>query len=140
MPYVKQERRSALDEVVSELEKVEFSNINLSNFLILLCQQSASKAAPSVRPALKKAIKADVEPNGDINYIIFKYCKYNIEPSYNNYKNFIGIIYSVIDLMIAHSRSEYTKYIDEYREAAEWIRIKLLTPYEEEKIIENGDV
>jgi len=141
MPYVKQERRAALDEVVSELEKVELNGLNLHNFLILLVRQSAPKAAEELRPALKKAIKVDVEPNGDINYILFKYCKYNIKPSYNNYKNFMGKIYDVIHhLILMENKTDYNNYVDEFREAAEWIRIKLLTPYEEEKIIENGDV
>jgi len=56
--------------------------------------------------------------NGDLNYILFAYCKRNVSPSYNNYKNFMG----------------------ELNEAAEEIRRRLLAPYEDKKIIENGDV
>lgn len=59
-------------------------------------------------------IKAD----GDLNYILFKYCKYNIPPSYNNYKNFIG----------------------ELNECGQEIRRRILSEYENEKIKENGDV
>jgi hypothetical protein len=59
-------------------------------------------------------IKAD----GDLNYVLFKYCKYHIEPGYKNYKNFLG-------------------ELDECR--AE-IRRKLLSKYEDKKIEENGDV
>jgi hypothetical protein len=56
-------------------------------------------------------------PNGNLNYILFKLAK-NIQPSYNNYKNFIG----------------------ELNECIAEIRRRLLSKYEDEKIIENGDV
>lgn len=59
-----------------------------------------------------------ISGNGDLNYVLFKYCKYHIKPGYNNYKNFLG-------------------ELDECR--AE-IRRKLLGPYEDKKIQENGDV
>ena len=59
-------------------------------------------------------IKAD----GDLNYILFKFCKYHICPSYNNYKNFCG----------------------ELRQCVTEIERTLLAPYEEEKKRINGDV
>ena len=59
-----------------------------------------------------------VEANGDLNYILFKFCKYHIEPSYNNYKNFIG----------------------ELNECVAEIRRRLLAPYEDLKRQENGDI
>ena len=59
-----------------------------------------------------------VKADGDLNYILFKFCKHNVEPSYNNYKNFIG----------------------ELNETIAEIRRRLLAPYEDEKIKENGDV
>ncbi len=61
-----------------------------------------------------KGIKVD----GDLNYILFKFCKYHIMPSYNNYKNFCG----------------------ELRQCVTEIERRLLARYEEEKIKENGDV
>jgi len=61
---------------------------------------------------------AGVQVNGDLNYILFAFCKRHIDPSYNNYKNFMA----------------------ELNEAAEEIRRRLLAPYEDEKIIQNGDV
>lgn len=82
MPYVVDEKRAALDEVV--------------------------------RLMAAHNIKAD----GDLNYVLFKYCKYFVKPSYNNYKNFLG-------------------ELDECR--AE-IRRKLLAKYEDKKIEENGDI
>lgn len=62
--------------------------------------------------------EAEVVANGDLNYILYAFCKRHIEPSYNNYKNFLG----------------------ELNEAAEEIRRRLLSPYEDQKILENGDV
>lgn len=74
------------------------------------------------RPELDKIVAEmawqGIKANGDLNYILFKYCKYNVEPSYNNYKNFMG----------------------ELNEAAEEIRRRILAPYEDTKIVENGDV
>jgi hypothetical protein len=62
--------------------------------------------------------ESGVKANGDLNYILFKYCKENIQPSYNNYKNYIG----------------------ELQETVAEIRRRLLAPYEDQKIQENGDV
>jgi uncharacterized secreted protein with C-terminal beta-propeller domain len=62
--------------------------------------------------------KEDVKVNGDLNYILYRYCRYFISPSYNNYKNFCG----------------------ELRQCATEIERRILAPYEDEKIIENGDV
>lgn len=59
-----------------------------------------------------------VNADGDLNYILYKYCKNNIKPSYNNYKNYIG----------------------ELRQCATEIERRLLAPYEDTKIEENGDV
>jgi len=63
-------------------------------------------------------IDAQIAPNGQLNYILFKYCKFIVGPSYNNYKNFIG----------------------ELNETVAEIRRRFLAPYEDEKIKENGDV
>lgn len=54
--------------------------------------------------------------NGDLNYILYKFCKRNVKPSYNNYKNFIG----------------------ELRQCATEIERKILAPYEDKKEMENG--
>ena len=62
--------------------------------------------------------EASVKADGDLNYILYRFCKYHVTPSYNNYKNFLG----------------------ELNEAAEEIRRRLLSSYEMKKIEENGDV
>ena len=144
MPYVKQERRPALDEVVNELVKVSLKPRDLEFFLDGLKFKQGKFTSTylnksDLKKAIDKAYEHQVKPNGDINYILFKYCKYHVEPSYNNYKAFMGEIYNAMD----SSHAYYVvgrNYRDEYREAAEWIRLKILAPYEEEKIKENGDV
>ena len=60
----------------------------------------------------------NIKADGDLNYILFAYCKWYIEPSYNNLKNFCG----------------------ELRQCATEIERRLLAPYEDSKIEENGDV
>ena len=60
----------------------------------------------------------EIEADGDLNYILFKYCKYHVIPSYNNYKNFIG----------------------ELRQCAAEIERRLLVPYEDSKCKINRDV
>lgn len=82
MPYVKQDRRNALDTVVDMMEW------------------------------------ADVKADGDLNYILYAFCKRHVGESYNNYKNFCG----------------------ELRQCATEIERRLLGPYEDRKIGENGDV
>lgn len=59
-----------------------------------------------------------IRADGDLNYILYAYCKRKIKPSYNNYKNFCG----------------------ELRQCATEIERRLLGPYEDQKIVENGDV
>ncbi len=82
MPYIKQEKRPEMNEIVNLMRA--------------------------------KGVKAD----GDLNYILFKFCKETVVPSYNNFKNFIG----------------------ELRQCAVEIERRFLAPYEDEKIKENGDV
>lgn len=62
----------------------------------------------------EKGVKAD----GDLNYMLYAFCKRHVEPSYNNYKNFCG----------------------ELQQCATEIERRLLAPYEDSKIKENGDV
>jgi len=59
-----------------------------------------------------------VKADGDLNYILYKFCKYHVDPSYNNYKNFCG----------------------ELRQCATEIERKLLARYEDQKEEENGKV
>ena len=63
-------------------------------------------------------IDHDVKVNGDLNYILYAFCKRYVKPSYNNYKNFVG----------------------ELDCCAKEIYRRLVAPYEDKKIKENGDV
>ncbi|KKM89359.1 hypothetical protein LCGC14_1249490 [marine sediment metagenome] len=139
MPYVKQERRPDLDPIVKKMVAIELTTSDIVSFLTNLPIGSYKGFVLTDRfqPVLEAIKIAGVKPNGDINYILFKYGKYHIKPSYNNYKAYIGAIHKAIcNLEIYGS----TDYIDEYRESAAEIRRRILAKYEDEKIEENGDV
>ena len=74
------------------------------------------------RKELDKIVKLmntkGVIADGDLNYLLYKFCVRHVHPSYNSYKNFIG----------------------ELNECVAEIRRRLLAPYENEKIKINGDV
>ena len=74
------------------------------------------------RPTMNKIVDLmsaiGIEANGDLNYVLYAYCKYYIPITYNSYKNFCG----------------------ELRQCATEIERRLLAPLEDEKITENGDV
>lgn len=62
-----------------------------------------------------------VKADGKLNYVLYKFCKqtiFNKNESYNEYKNFLG----------------------ELTECGEEIRRRMLSFYENSKILENGDV
>ncbi len=75
---------------------------------------------PIYRPKLDAIVEhmktAELHP-GDLNYILFKYCK-SEDPSYKKYRNFIG----------------------EINESVAEIRRRILAPYEDMKKKQNGDV
>ena len=67
---------------------------------------------------VKKMEEMGVLADGDLNYILYKFCKHYVKPSYNSYKNFCG----------------------ELRQAATEIERRILAEYEDSKIVENGDI
>ena len=71
-----------------------------------------------VEAILKAMLNADIKADGDLNYVLFAYCKRHVKPSYNSYKNFCG----------------------ELRQCATEIERRVLAEYEDLKIKENGDV
>ena len=80
---------------------------------------------PYVDPKVRKVLDYIVAEmgyqivcDGDLNYVLFTFCKRYIKPSYKNYKNYIG----------------------ELNECVAEIRRRLLAPYEDQKIKEHGDV
>jgi len=72
---------------------------------------------PGLDPVVDAMIAADIQADGDLNYILFKFAR-RIQPSYNKLKN----------------------YRAELRECADEIKRRMLDPYEDKKIQENGDV
>lgn len=73
---------------------------------------------PSKDKIVKVMVDENIVANGDLNYVLFRYCKYHIPKSYNNLKNYCG----------------------ELRQCATEIERRLLAIYEDKKIIENSDV
>ncbi len=74
------------------------------------------------RPQLDKVyqamVDAGINADGDLNYILYKFCKYQVIQSYNSYKNYHG----------------------ELLECAAQCRSDFLLPYERVKEDENGPV
>ena len=74
------------------------------------------------RPRLDKVVKAmedaNIVANGDLNYVLYAFCIRNVEPRYNNYKN----------------------YRAELHECAAEVKRRKLDPYEDAMIDTNGDV
>jgi hypothetical protein len=59
-----------------------------------------------------------IKANGDLNYILYAFCKRYVFPSYDAYKNYCG----------------------ELHQCATEIERTILAPYEDEKIKENGGI
>lgn len=66
----------------------------------------------------EKMVSNSVSADGDLNYLLYKYCKYNVPKRYNIIKN----------------------YIAELRATATEIERRILAEYEDKCIEENGDV
>jgi len=71
-----------------------------------------------VDSVVAKMEEVRIKANGDLNYILYKFCKRNVLPSYNNYKN----------------------YCAELRQCVTEIERRILGKYEDECIKKNGDV
>jgi len=73
---------------------------------------------PPMDIVVDEMIKQGVQPDGKLNYVLFKFCLKTVQPGYKNYKAFCG----------------------ELEECAAEIRRRFTAHYENEKIKENGDV
>jgi len=67
---------------------------------------------------LKLMSEHQIQADGDLNYLLFKYCKYNVPTGYNSLKNFCG----------------------ELRQCATEIERRLLAAHEDSVMEKNGDV
>jgi len=140
MPYVLQERRPDLDPVVEGMATLELTPSAIEGFLMCIAAESGRDCGFVLTDRFRSLLEviADIKPNGDLNYILFKYGKYHIKPSYNNYKAYIGAIHKAMHKL--EHIGGLDDFVDEYREAAAEIRRRILSPYEDKKIDKNGDV
>ena len=133
MPYVTQDKRPELDNIVSSMIS---SGFNANEDLADVLHQVTNRLPNATSYIAKVMMDVGVQANGDLNYILYKYCLMMVKPSYNNYKRYIGALedasYSV--------KFEFSDWRYELRECAAEIRRRLLGPYEDSKIQENGDV
>jgi len=135
MPYVEQSKRPDLDKIVNNI--VENNMFDKSGELKL------GYMIDVLEYLISESI---IDLKGSLNYILFKFCKYHIKPSYNNYKIYIAVLEHYAEhlrkIIIKLNAKEYKTLhaIGELRETAAEIRRRLLTPYEDEKIKTNGDV
>lgn len=144
MPYIKKNQRPKLDEIVKYIGE-NLDLINEKEFKVEIYKK-----------VINKMIKAKVKANGDLNYLLFALCKRYVKPSYNNYKKYLSQLNcdsyftsladdqaTTLELILYGYRLEVS---DRRNLKAELdcckreIYRKLVVPYEEEKIIENGEV
>ncbi len=153
MPYIKQENRPTMDQVVDKMNEVGIEcNGDLSYILFQYCRHHIERSynnfknfcgelrqcateierrllvqvgnlivqCEEVRKEMDLVVdkmnEVGIVANGDLNYVLFKFCKYHIEPDYCE------------------------NFCSELLQCADDIEIRLLAPYEDEKIEENGDV
>jgi len=144
MPYVLQEKRPELDKIIQKMSNRPYNNsmdlIDTLSWLINECK---------------------VPCDGSLNYILFKYCKYHVKPSYNNYKAFNSVLeylayikyeeaHNLLHDMIINMKPTSginKKNIDnhlnisgELSECVTEIRRCILSKYEDIKESENGPV
>ena len=67
---------------------------------------------------IQEFVRADIQADGDLNYILYSFCNNHVRPGYNNYKNFCA----------------------ELRQCATEIERRILARYEDEMIKQNGDI
>ena len=79
-----------------------------------------------------------IKANGDLNYVLFKFCKKHVGKSYNSIKNFIGELNETIAEI--KRRKKKSEFIKELKNTIKEIRKRILGPYEDKKKEENGDV
>lgn len=151
MPYIsnKNNRRDELEPIIKLIGQLD-----------ILGDEISSKE--NTLKIVKMMLNLNVEVNGDLNYILYAVCKRYVKPSYNNYKKYLTkLTYSNSNFQLIGDIPEilygfYFNYIYGSPEAEQNKRIsnlageldfcakeiyrRLITPYEDEKIKENGDV
>jgi hypothetical protein len=153
MPYIEnKQRRKELDKIIDYLKNKAFPRAN--DTYDLLCRALLQwflyhiDGKHAKYPMYQLFQTLDVKPNGEINYILFKYCKYYIKPSYNNYKLYVGCLHDLIYKIETEKRGSFeVDHVSYMRDFISDIRLSILEmyreiigPYEELKKSVNGDV
>ena len=165
MPYILQEKRPEMDKVVEFLHKDYLHENELLYILFEYCQQHISPSYNNYknfcgelyqcaieverRTGAKEASiiginadisniryfvcdrkiifmrNAEIQVNGDLNYILYAYCL--------RHK-------TVKEYSIFWNQARYREFARELRLTAKKIEKEILAKYEDQKIIENGDV
>jgi len=76
------------------------------------------KLRPNLDKVVDAMVEAGIKANGDLNYVLYAFCKRHVEESYNTIKNYRG----------------------ELKECHDEIGRKILAKYEDKKIETNGDI
>ena len=117
MPYIaSKERRKELDEIVDYLaERQKKSGYRILGatledlfFEKYIPNDQNVQPKGTLYPLIELFLKLKVEPTGDLNYILFKFCKYHISPSYNNYKKYISMLLEVIRMIELADKLHWT--------------------------------
>jgi len=105
------ERRTGADELsIIDIDV----DADISNVNLILCDKKIAFMRD-----------AGIQVNGDLNYILFGYClRHKTVKMYSIYWN----------------RRKYSEFARELRLAAKKITKEILAPYEDTKMLENGDV
>jgi hypothetical protein len=155
MPYIEsKERRKELDQIVDYLANHQKTygyrilGATLEDYFFEKFMSLEGTTSVTAYPLLELFHKLKVEITGEVNYILFKFCKYHINPSYNNYKKYISMLLETARIIETTDKStwffetkmEMENFVGEIRMSCLEIYRKILGPYEDKKIEENGDI
>jgi len=148
MPYIKRNRREQLEPI-----------IQLIGTLDILGDTCPKENNWKRKAIVQLMIDLEVKVDGDLNYIIYSVCKRYVKPSYNNYKKFLtrlsfynhniepqgeldDILYKFFNdySLTCKDYIKYNNFIGEIDCCVLEIYRRLIAKYEDEKIVENGDI
>ena len=152
MPYIEKSTRPAMDEAIMaiknliiELEMPIGEGLFSDLLFDFYTYYSVSRNYKDGHPLTKIFKKAKVKVDGDLSYILFKFCKYYIRRDYNSYKLYIAEIERCANKVLnknyrGASVKKQINFYAELNEAVAEIRKQLLWPHEKERKIMNGDI
>ena len=107
-----------LRQCATEIERKVFRPLYDEAFELTIVCDIEQERREQLEPIVELMIEKEIKVNGDLNYVLFKYCKFHVEPPYTSFKDFCGKL----------------------RRIARDIEKDILAPYEDEKERENGSV